>query len=175
MPILQSNPPRYPAPTQRQYTAPVQLVATYPYASFLTRFVAFLIDSAIVGLIIGAFAVLGVITSAIGAAVLGPDLGALSAILASLLFIPLAILLPVLYYVKLETGPNQGTLGKQFMGLRVVTLQGYTLSMWQSVGRFLVRFFLSGAFLGVGYFLALFTQHKQALHDLVASTVVLKR
>ncbi len=171
-PVQPQNP--FSAPAQAAYVVTVGLPAG-PYAPFYKRFFALFIDGFLVGAVLLAFALVGGTLATLMGMVTSGDLAAVGGILGILVLVPLAILTPLLYHVMLETGPNQATLGKQWMGLRVVKLDGQTISKGQCIIRFVVRIFLSGAFLGLGYFLALFTQHKQALHDLIANTVVVER
>lgn len=78
-----------------------------------------------------------------------------------------------MYYIPLEIGPAQGTIGKRVMKIRVVRKDGGTISIAQAVVRRLISWF-SCALLCVGHFLALFTDKKQALHDIVADTYVVQ-
>ncbi|MCW5966729.1 MAG: RDD family protein [Bryobacterales bacterium] len=175
LPNLQPSPLAHTPPVAVPYSSVNVPYAIPRYAQFHTRFFAWLIDGFLVGMVVGAFVILGSITSAIGASVLGADAAAIAGMLAFIIFLPLSLLAPLLYHLKFETGPAQGTLGKQWLGIRVVTLDGRTISKGQSLGRCVVRFLLSGAFVGLGYFIALFTERKQALHDLIANTIVVER
>jgi uncharacterized RDD family membrane protein YckC len=66
------------------------------------------------------------------------------------------------------------TLGKRVMGLAVQGVDGRQLSFAQASIRWAGRW-ASGLVLGLGYMLALFTDKRQTLHDLVAGTVVVQR
>ena len=70
-------------------------------------------------------------------------------------------------------GATAATLGIVWT-VQALTKVNLVTNTGQSIGRLLTMVFLSSAFLGLGYFLALFTEKKQALHDLVAGTVVVK-
>lgn len=164
-------------PPQAAWQPPITQPAA-PYgrnAAFLTRFFALLIDGILLGLAIGLLAIAGSILIGVSAVAVGPDLSSVVGVLALLVLIPLGILIVASYHVILETGPAQGTLGKQWLGIRIVTLEGHTISRGRSLARLAVRYFLSGAFFGLGYWLALFTARKQALHDLIVETVVVER
>lgn len=79
-----------------------------------------------------------------------------------------------LYYSLLESSVSQATLGKMALGIKVVDLDGQRLS-WPHA---LVRWFAAGLSyltLYIGFLAAAFTQHKQALHDLVAKTMVVDK
>ncbi|MGP7818922.1 RDD family protein [Niallia sp. 01092] len=83
------------------------------------------------------------------------------------------ILISSLYYVILQSSKWQATIGKKLLGLKVMTLNGDKISFWRSLARYLVLGFLSGIFY-IGYIMAAFTEKKQALHDLIAGTIVVK-
>lgn len=175
LPNLQPAPMGHRVPVVAPHLGATVPFAGARYAQFHTRVFSLLIDGFLLGLVVGAFVIFGSITSAIAASVLGAEAAAIAGMLAFLVFLPLSLLAPLLYHLKFETGPAQGTLGKQWLGIRVVTMDGRTISKGQSLGRCVVRYLLSGAFVGLGYFLALFTERKQALHDLIANTIVVER
>jgi uncharacterized RDD family membrane protein YckC len=86
----------------------------------------------------------------------------------------LSLIVPWLYFTLFEAGPWQATPGKRLLGLVVTDLAGERIG-W---GRANLRFFgkiLSGALLLLGYLLAAVTPRRQALHDLLAKTLVLRR
>jgi uncharacterized RDD family membrane protein YckC len=62
---------------------------------------------------------------------------------------------------------------KKAMGIKVVDLQGNRISFPRAFGRFFATY-LSGIILGIGYLMALFTGKRQTLHDMIASTLVVK-
>jgi uncharacterized RDD family membrane protein YckC len=74
----------------------------------------------------------------------------------------------------METGPRQATWGKQVFGMKVVSADGKRITKMQSVGRFLIKHFMSGLFMMIGFIMAAFTDRKQALHDLAAGTIVIQ-
>ena len=86
-----------------------------------------------------------------------------------------AIIADWLYHAWMESGPAEGTFGKQLLGIRVTDLQGRQISFMRATGRHFARIFLSNAVCLIGYFIAAFTEKKQALHDMVASTVVVQK
>jgi len=87
----------------------------------------------------------------------------------------LGILAQWLYFAYLESGEKQATWGKQAMNIYVTDLAGNRLSF----GRASLRYFgkiISGLIpLFIGYIMAGFTERKQALHDMIASTLVLRK
>ena len=78
-----------------------------------------------------------------------------------------------LYEACLTSSELEATLGKRAFNLRVTDLNGKRISFARSTGRYFAKF-LSGLTLGVGYIMAGFTEKKQALHDLMCETLVVK-
>jgi uncharacterized RDD family membrane protein YckC len=56
----------------------------------------------------------------------------------------------------------------------VTDLDGGRISFGRAIGRILAKLFLSGICL-IGYIMFFFTEKKQTLHDLLASTLVVKK
>jgi uncharacterized RDD family membrane protein YckC len=77
-----------------------------------------------------------------------------------------------IYFAAFESSALQATPGKMALGLRVTDDQGKRLSFLRATGRFFGKT-LSGLILCVGYMMAGWTERKQALHDMIASTLVL--
>lgn len=78
-----------------------------------------------------------------------------------------------LYYALLESSPKQATIGKLALGLRVTDLRGDPLTFGRASGRYF-GMFLSLLTCGFGFVMAGFTERKQALHDLIAGTLVVR-
>ncbi|GAB3820472.1 hypothetical protein GCM10028895_20670 [Pontibacter rugosus] len=76
-----------------------------------------------------------------------------------------------LYYAGFESSAKQATPGKQLFGIFVTDTQGYRLSFARASGRYFGKM-LSGLILLIGYIMAAFTKRRQALHDMLASTLV---
>ena len=79
------------------------------------------------------------------------------------------------YFALSEGSPEQGTMGKHAIGLVVLSEKSMTnLTLKEASFRFLAKI-LSGLPLGIGFVLAAFSPKKQALHDLMAKSVVVFR
>jgi len=78
-----------------------------------------------------------------------------------------------LYHALFESSASQATLGKQALGLKVTDLYGRRISFGRASGRTFAKI-LSTVTLFIGFVMAAFTLRKQALHDFVAETVVLR-
>jgi uncharacterized RDD family membrane protein YckC len=75
------------------------------------------------------------------------------------------------YYILMECSSMQGTLGKRLLGLQVTDLNGRRIRFWRSFGRYWARG-LSAIPWQAGFIMAGFTAKKQALHDIIAGTLV---
>lgn len=131
-------------------------------AGFWRRVAAFALDYLLLflGLLI-AFAILGAVTGGIPKES-ADGLGTLSGILAYWL-----------YFAKLESSPNQATLGKRAMSIKVVGLDGKRISFGKASGRHFAKI-LSGLTMGVGFVMCAFTKRKQCLHDIASDCLVVR-
>ena len=80
----------------------------------------------------------------------------------------------LIYFVYFESSERQATFGKQAMGLVVTDMNGNRIDMGKAVVRYLSKV-LSGLILLIGYLMQPFTEKKQALHDMIAGTLVFKK
>jgi uncharacterized RDD family membrane protein YckC len=78
------------------------------------------------------------------------------------------------YYALFESSRRRATPGKAVMGIFVTDADGRRVSFLRASLRYFARL-PSAAALMAGYLMALFTAKRQALHDVLAGTVVLKR
>ena len=144
---------------QEEDKVPVQLT----YANFWIRFVALLIDSLFTSALVAlALLVLGL-----------PLVADISDLESRLKMNMIGVVVGWLYYAGFESSPYQATPGKQAMGIFVTDLEGYPIPFARATGRFFGKL-LSGLILLLGYIMAAFTPRRQALHDLLAGTLVLK-
>jgi uncharacterized RDD family membrane protein YckC len=141
------------------------------YADFWIRFVASFIDGIILnvlGSIIGFM--IGIIVG-ISAGGRG-DTGVL--VTAQTLGFLAGAIITWLYQAFLESSSRQATLGKQAMGIVVTDLNGDRISFGKATVRSFSKY-LSAIILLIGYIMAAFTEKKQALHDIIAGTLVVKK
>jgi uncharacterized RDD family membrane protein YckC len=161
---LEDSPAAWPAATR----APVV------YAGFWLRLAAYLIDNLLLGFVLGNL-------------LLRPLMGRPGGIPADdpwFLFtnrspqVTALILLFLMgnwvYFSMSESSAWRATLGKKALGLEVVDLEGKRISFARASGRFFAKILSSMTFL-IGFLMAGFTQKKQALHDLVAGCVVIRK
>jgi uncharacterized RDD family membrane protein YckC len=79
-----------------------------------------------------------------------------------------------LYFSLLESSGWQATLGKKALGLEVTDLAGRRISFGRATGRFFAKY-ISAIILMIGFLMAGFTEKKQALHDILAGTLVIRK
>lgn len=143
------------------------------YASFFSRVVAYFIDLFVVSAILTLLTYIGVL-SFFG---INYDISQLSDVSYSMNnnrgYMLITILIGIAYYATLQSSKWQATIGKRLMKIKVTTMDGRRIGFLRAVVRYLVMFGLSNI-LFIGYLLALFTKRKQALHDLIARTLVVK-
>lgn len=78
------------------------------------------------------------------------------------------------YFTLMESSRHQATLGKLALGIKVVDQNGGRLTSVHALGRWFAAS-LSYLTLYIGFLMAAFTERKQALHDMVAGTLVVDR
>jgi uncharacterized RDD family membrane protein YckC len=80
-----------------------------------------------------------------------------------------------LYFAYFESGEKQASWGKQALNIYVTDLQGNRISFAAASVRYFAKIISGLIPFGIGYIMAGFTERKQALHDMIASTLVLRR
>jgi uncharacterized RDD family membrane protein YckC len=135
----------------RTAAASATTVGSITYAGFWVRFVAFVIDACIVTLAGGIAAAgtmgVGVVVTFVG---------------------------PWLYEAFMLSSEWQATVGKRAMSIVVTGTDGGRISFARATGRHFAKY-LSGFLLFIGFIMAAFTAKKQALHDMIADTLVVNR
>ena len=178
-----SFPPGVTAPPA--YFPPAPLYAVTPglvYAGFWLRFVAYIIDGLILGVFVGLIILILAFTTGFAAFLrtLPKDMSGFGFDQWTL-FVALSVLFAAvlagswLYYACMESSRFQGTLGKMALGLVVTDLQAQPVSFGRASGRFFAKLITGLIPLCLGYIMAGFTAKKQALHDMIASCLVLRK
>lgn len=126
------------------------------YGGFWIRFLAYIVDSAIV--------TIAFIAVLMGLTVMGLELFAPSFIY---------FLFGVFYFALMQSSARQATIGKALCGLKVTDAGGERISLPRALAREVAKI-ISTLTLLIGYVIAAFTTRKQALHDFVASTTVVR-
>ena len=150
------------------------------YAGFWRRFLALLIDSLVLSIglstvffVLGIFMVLTLGVGAIGSDETVTDIAVVINIMLSFIGFIIAFIVQWLYFAIMESSSKQATLGKMAIGIKVTDLDGNRISFGRATGRYFAKI-LSAMIFYIGFFMAGWTKEKQALHDMIAGTLVVK-
>ena len=157
-----SEPPPKPLTKKPFAQPPVKAI----YAGLWNRFAASFIDSVIV--VIGGFlpSLPFLIAEGMSTATTYPFWMILEFIVS--------LVIGWLYFTLLESSTKQATIGKMAVGIIVTDLNGKRIFFGRANGRYWGKA-ISFLILGIGYIITGFTRKKQALHDIMADTLVLAR
>jgi uncharacterized RDD family membrane protein YckC len=169
-----------------QYEVMAAAAVTYSgvaYAGFWLRFVAYIIDGVVSGILFvvlliplfiltGAGAALGRISSGED---ISDEAGAFLAFGFIIGLLSITFGVRWLYYALSESSSWQATLGKKLLNLTVTDMDGQPISFARASGRYFSKFITHLVPLAIGFILAGFTEKKQALHDMIASCLVLRK
>ena len=150
------------------------------YAGFWLRFVAVLIDGIIIGAVTWpVVAILGLGAASSVENMESMDEAQAMSMAGSMMAMGFAFqfsffVIQTLYFTLMESSSKQATVGKMVLGLKVTDVNGNKLDFVKALIRNVCKL-ISGFILCIGYIMAGFTEKKQALHDMIASTLVLKK
>ena len=172
-----------PAGSGTRYTPTgATLVVPSPYAGFWLRLLAYLIDHILLGVVLGVAVMLAIAAMGVnyfrgmieGLRAGGDEyvFAVVSDIFVALLF---AFAVSWIYHAWMESSEYQGTLGKMALGLIVTDMNDRRVTFGRASGRFFARIISNLIPLEIGYIMAGFTEKKQALHDVIASCLVLRK
>jgi uncharacterized RDD family membrane protein YckC len=130
-------------------TAAGGMAVSTEYAGFWRRVGAYLLDALIL-------AIPNIILTRIGGA------GSLA-----------VIVVDWIYFAYQESSPAQATLGKRALGIKVTGTDGDPISFGRATGRYYAKV-LSFLIVLIRVIMVAFTPKKQGLHDMIASTLVVK-
>lgn len=143
------------------------------YAGFWLRFAAYVIDQIILSIVTVIIVfILGFVMGLFFAAI-GMDTPTIRTISAALGYF-FGVIVAWIYYAVSESSPDRATPGKRVIGIIVTDLDGNRISFGRASGRYWGKM-LSGIILMIGFLMAGFTEKKQALHDILANCLVLKK
>jgi uncharacterized RDD family membrane protein YckC len=126
------------------------------YGGFWIRLLAYIVDGLIVG--IGFFLIVMLLTL-MGLELISPEL--------------IYLALGILYWALMQSSARQATYGKSLVGLKVTGAAGERITVGRALAREAAKI-LSTLTLLIGFIIAGFTKRKQALHDFIASTYVVR-
>ena len=152
------------------------------YAGFWLRFLAFLIDNAVMGIGFVLILIPLIFLTGLGGFIseIHPDedmndVGIFMLIGLLFLAATVSLLLTWLYHALMESSEWQATLGKRVLGLVVTDMAGRRVSFGRATGRHFAKIITNMVPAFIGYIMAGFTERKQALHDMIAGCLVLRR
>jgi len=177
---LATPPPQAVAPAY-SYAATMQPPGHLVYAGFWLRFVAYLVDYIILDIPLLILAMGAGFVYGLSAARVHEKVGFMHAdgtvngsfVLFEICITAVSVVIHWLYFALQESSSAQATLGKRVLSLKVTTLDGQRIGFGQATGRFFGKI-VSGLTLLIGYMMAGFTERKQALHDILAGTLVVR-
>jgi len=159
---------KYDSAQQENSVKPVEMTPSSlsgkPKAGFWLRLVALMVDCFLIFIIQIFF---GIILAFVSSG--GFNLGGSTSVLLQLFSTVVS-----LFYWIFFTGYCGQTPGKMLLRIQVVTTDGIPLSYGKAFYREVVGKFLSGIIIAIGYLMAAFDDQKQALHDRMAKTYVVK-
>jgi uncharacterized RDD family membrane protein YckC len=162
--------------------AQVTIAVPSPYAGFWLRLLAYIIDNVVLGVIFGVIVLL--VVAAVGVGYFrtmfqgmqdGTGEFPVALIAAVLVGVLLTLIASWIYHAWMDSSEYQATLGKMALGLIVTDLNDRPISFARASGRFFAKIITGLIPFGIGYIMAGFTEKKQALHDMIASCLVLKK
>ena len=161
-----------------------QAVAAAPrvdYGGFWLRFLAYLIDGAVI--MVGIFVVaiplvfltgLGTLVSQVHPEEDFNDAGFWLIMAVIFLLATVSLAVTWLYHAVMESSEWQATVGKKVLDLVVTDMAGRRVSFWRATGRHFAKI-VSNVIYPFGHIMAGFTYQKQALHDMIAGCLILRR
>ncbi len=162
--MMQAQQSPYQSPTSNNEGA---MISEYAFAGFWKRFVAYIVDGILF------FVLFSIVVSLLGGsmfAVVNNPEAAFAAAGIYLFYYPGWWL----YFALMESSSAQATIGKKIMGIKVTDRLGQPLSFAHATGRHFSAF-VTQFTLTIGYLMAGFTARKQALHDMIAGTLVVNK
>ncbi len=136
-------------------------------AGFWRRCAAYLIDGFLIGLVCWVIELVAI-------KVLAGSGDTSSIVAGAFAMYALLIVINWLYFALQESSAAQATLGKRAMGIKVTDDYGRRIGFGRASGRFFGKI-ISSIIFNIGFMLAGWTARKQALHDMIAGSLVVFR
>jgi len=182
-PPLPAVPPRAvpgavgtPVPPPLPVAAGVVIRGPMAYAGFWLRFASLVLDGLILAIVLVVFYIFLFILALVAGLILTavPALAPVILGIGILIWAGFVIGVPWYYFAKQESSESRATIGKRALGLQVVDLNGQRISFRRATGRHFAKI-VSAMPLYIGFIMAGFTERKQALHDILAGCLVIKK
>jgi uncharacterized RDD family membrane protein YckC len=157
-------------------TIPIPQQPIFHYAGFWKRFLAYILDQIIMSVL--AFFIVVPFLAMVGISLWSSDFEPsgdfiMTIISAYIMMILLLVAGEWLYFALMESMKG-ATLGKMALGITVTDMYGNRITFGRASGRYFGKI-LSSLTFGIGYIMAGFTAQKQALHDMIASCLVVNK
>ena len=141
-------------------------------AGLFARLFAFIIDGLIISLFAGLITFVITLISDIDLALSNQHIAVVSQTASLILAFSLTFL--EFFYFGLLWGIYGKTFGMSIFDIKVVRTDGTAIGFWRAGLRGTVGYWLSGLIFGIGYIWAAFDIRRQALHDKIFDTLVVK-
>ena len=158
-----------PIGTGYSYAATMQPPGHLVYAGFWLRVVAIFVD----GLILLPLSLVSFGFSYASNAATDNTVK-LTIALASFAYSILLLIVQWLYFSLQESSATQATLGKRLLGLQVTDREGKRIGFGRASGRYFGKL-VSALTLYIGFMMAGWTERRQALHDMMTDTLVVRK
>ncbi len=134
------------------------------HAGFWVRFLAYIIDSLIVGFVMGILlTIMGVTVTTVNAHGMTQVTDIANAYIT---------VVGWLYWSITQSSSWQATIGKKVMGLKLVNEDGTRVSFLKALGRSTVGYLISAIVLCIGFISIGVTEKKVGFHDMIFKTYV---
>lgn len=166
----------------RPMNSQVVIAPRVEYGGFWLRFLAYVIDGALIMIGVCIVAIPLIFLTGLGAFLSQIQLqedwnenGVAFLIAVFLVFGVASLVVTWLYHALMESSEWQATVGKKALGLVVTDMEGRRVSFWRATGRHFGKIVTNMVPAFIGYIIAGFTEKKQALHDMMAGCLILRR
>ncbi len=149
-------------------------LAAVHYAGFWRRVLAYLIDVLLVFIVSTGAAAIAELALGVKLGITWGMAGGIRQGPSGVTIFLVRLIIAWLYWAGMESSDQQATLGKMAIGIKVTDLEGERISFGRATGRYFGKI-ISGLILCIGFMMAGWTAKKQALHDLMAGTLVVKK
>ena len=143
------------------------------YAGFWWRYLATFLDYFLISAVAGLIDFIHRTVIGIGWIMTGTDVSTASDVLG-LFSLLTGILTGWFYEALMVSSSYQATLGKMAVGIVVTDMEGCRISFLRATGRYFGKT-VSTLLLLIGYLIQPFTEKRQALHDMMAGCLVLRK
>jgi len=168
-------PPPTPAGDSTAHGFPAELPSGVRYAGFWRRFWGLAIDRILLGVVllpVGLLLGVNMFRPLMNDGELRPD-WLYQVVVGSMSLWLVRSFAEWAYFSTFQCSSRQATPGQMALGLRVTGLDGGRIGFGRASGRYFASW-LSAALLLIGFIMGAFTERRQTLHDMVASTLVVR-